>query len=98
MKFFTKNTTVPIALINSAIHFDGKTFTSINTAPAHSLFWKKTVLVELYLRIQKIFQDLNLVNEKGVSSWLIGKDRLEDIIQEIACERYVRYFIRTFTS
>jgi len=61
---------------------DGKTFTSLNLASVYSILGKKTILVGFDLRKPKIFQDFQLKNDKGVSTWLIGQDKLEDIIQE----------------
>ncbi len=81
MQFFTKEATAPVILITSSMPADGKTFTSINLASVYSLLGKKTILIGFDMRKPKIFQDFNLGNEKGVSTWLIGKDKLEDIIQ-----------------
>jgi capsular exopolysaccharide synthesis family protein len=47
---------------------------------------KKTILVGFDLRKPKIFQDFNIDNDKGVSTWLIGKDSLQDIIKETSFE------------
>ncbi len=82
MQFFTKEAKSPVILITSTMPEDGKTFTAINLASAYSLLGKKTVLVGLDLRKPKIFDDFNLSNEKGVSTWLIGKDNLEEIMQD----------------
>ena len=86
MQFFTKEAKSPVILITSTMPGDGKTFTAINLASVYSLLGKKTVLVGFDLRKPKIFQDFNLSNEKGVSTWLIGKDSFEDIIQETIFE------------
>ena len=81
IQFFTKEEKSPVILITSSTPGEGKTFISINLASVYSLLDKKTVLVGFDLRKPKIFQDFKLSNEKGVSTWLIGKDRLDDIIQ-----------------
>jgi capsular exopolysaccharide synthesis family protein len=86
MQFFTKEAIAPVVLITSSTPEDGKTFTAINLASAYSLLGKKTILVGFDLRKPKIFQDFNLDNEKGVSTWLIGKDKLQDIIKETSFE------------
>ena len=86
MQFLTKEAKAPVILITSAMPEDGKTFTSINLASVYSLLGKKTVLIGFDLRKPKIFQDFNLDNEKGVSTWLIGKDKLPDIIQKTSFE------------
>lgn len=81
MQFFTKSAVSPVVLITSSMPEEGKTFTAINLASAYSLLGKKTVLVGFDLRKPKIFEEFNLTNDKGVSTWLIGQDRLEEIIQ-----------------
>ena len=65
---------------------DGKTFISINLASVYSMLGKKTVLVGFDLRKPRIYDDFNLKNENGVSTWLIGKDKLDDIIQQTSFE------------
>jgi tyrosine-protein kinase Etk/Wzc len=82
MQFFTKGAKAPVILITSSLPGEGKTYTAINLASVYSMLDKKTVLVGFDLRKPQIFQDFNLDNDKGVSTFLIGKDRLEDIIQE----------------
>ncbi len=82
MQFFTKEANPPVILVTSSMPGDGKTFTSINLASVYSLLGKKTVLVGFDLRKPGIYKDFNLQNEKGVSTWLIGQDKLEDIIQK----------------
>lgn len=82
MQFLTKEAKAPVILITSAQPGDGKTFTAINLASVYSLLGKKTILLGFDLRKPKIFDDFNLDNEKGISTWLIGKDKLEDIIKE----------------
>jgi len=86
MQFFTKEARSPVILVTSTMPADGKTFTAINLASVYSLLDKKTVLVGFDLRKPRIFQDFNLSNDKGVSTWLIGKDKLQDIIQETSFE------------
>jgi len=81
IQFFTKEAKSPVILITSSTPGEGKTFTSINLASVYSLLDKKTVLVGFDLRKPKIFEDFRLSNDKGVSTWLIGKDSLQDIIQ-----------------
>lgn len=86
MQFLTKDTTAPVILVTSSMPGEGKTHTAINLASIYSLLGKKTILVGFDLRKPKIFQDFNLPNEKGVSTWLIGQDKLNDIIQETSFE------------
>lgn len=86
LQFLTKEAKTPVILITSAMPGDGKTFVSINLATVYSLLDKKTILVGFDLRKPKIYQDFNISNEKGVSTWLIGMDNLQDIIQKTSIE------------
>ena len=86
MQFLTKDTSAPVILVTSSMPGEGKTATSINLAAAYSLLGKKTILIGFDLRKPKLFQDFDLNNDKGISTWLIGKDKLEDIIQETSVE------------
>jgi len=86
MQFFTKEATAPVILITSSMPGEGKTFTAINLASVYSLLNKKTVLIGFDLRKPKIFQDFDLSNERGISTWLIGQDKLHDIIQKTSFE------------
>lgn len=82
MGFFTKDIKAPVILITSCIPDEGKSVTSVNLASAYSLMGKKTILVGFDLRQPMIFSDFNLDNEHGVSTWLIGKDSLNEVIRE----------------
>jgi tyrosine-protein kinase Etk/Wzc len=81
MQFFTKEIKSPVILITSSMPEEGKTFTAINLASAFSLMGRKTVLVGFDLRRPKIYSDFGTDNSKGVSTWLIGRDNLEDILK-----------------
>jgi capsular exopolysaccharide synthesis family protein len=84
MQFLTKEAVSPVILITSSMPSDGKTFTAINLASAYSLLNKKIVCVGFDLRNPKIYQDFSLSNERGVSTWLIGMHKLDEIIQDTA--------------
>jgi len=85
MQFLTKEASAPIILVTSSMQGEGKTFTALNLASIYSLLGKKTVIVGFDLRKPKIHLDFKLKNEKGVSTWLIGQDKLQDVIQETSC-------------
>jgi len=82
LQFFTKETRSPVILITSSMPAEGKTFASINLASVYSLMGKRTVLVGFDLRKPKIYNDFNVSNDKGVSTFLIGQNSLDEIIQE----------------
>jgi tyrosine-protein kinase Etk/Wzc len=86
MQFFTKEVKTPVILVTSSIPEEGKTFTAINLASSYSLIGKKTILVGFDLRKPKIYTDFGLGNDKGVSTWLNGKDGFEDIVKKTSHE------------
>jgi capsular exopolysaccharide synthesis family protein len=81
MQFFTKEVRSPVILITSSLAEDGKTFVAINLASVYSLMGMKTVLVGFDLRRPKIYNNFNTNNEHGLSTWLIGKDELKDVVK-----------------
>jgi tyrosine-protein kinase Etk/Wzc len=88
MQFFTKEVKAPVILVTSSIQGEGKTFTAVNLASSFSLIGKKTVLVGFDLRRPKIYSDFGFGNDKGVSTWLTGKDGFEDIIKTTSHENF----------
>ncbi len=70
-------------MVTSTISGEGKTFCSINLAIILAVSNKKVLLVGLDLRRPKIHKSLGLSNEKGISTYLIGKHTREEIIQNI---------------
>lgn len=81
INYLTKEKKSFTVLITSSISGEGKTFCSINLASAYSLTGKKTLLIGGDLRKPKIFDDFNLKNTLGLSSFLIGKNSLEEVTQ-----------------
>ena len=62
---------------------EGKSFTAINLASAYSLAGKKTLLVGLDLRKPTISNNFEFNDDElGVSSYLIGKKKLDQVIHK----------------
>ncbi len=81
IQFASGNSSSTVILISSSMPGEGKSFTALNLASSYSLLGKKTVLIGFDLRRPKLYNDFDLNNEKGISTWLIGQDELNDIIQ-----------------
>jgi len=73
-------------LVTSSISGEGKTFISINVASAMALSGKKTCLMGMDLRKPKLSTYLGVTNKKGLSTYLVDKHSMEDIILETSYE------------
>ena len=69
-------------LVSSFFPGEGKTFTSSNTAALIAMSDKKVLIIDFDLHKPKIHKTFNLENTKGISSLLIGKDSISDIIHK----------------
>jgi len=69
-----------VVLVTSAEPADGKTFIATNIASVYQLMGKKVVIVDLDLRRPSVSKTLRVDANKGVSNYLIGQVKLEDII------------------
>jgi capsular exopolysaccharide synthesis family protein len=82
LNFFVQNQTGKVFMITSSISGEGKTFTTINLASVFALSGRKTLIVGADMRRPKIFSDFGLSNEKGLSTYLSGMHKLEEVIQQ----------------
>jgi len=69
-----------VICISSTIVGEGKTFCAVNLASIIAQSNKKTLLINLDLRKPKIHKIFNINNEKGLSTYLIGRSAFEDVI------------------
>jgi len=68
--------------VTSTISGEGKTFVSINLAGILAFAGKKVIILDADMRKPKIHVGFNVSNEKGLSNLLIGKNTLEESIQQ----------------
>jgi len=73
-------------LITSDMVGAGKTFVSMNLASIFALYGRKTLLMGFDLRKPRIFEDFQLDNKVGISSYLINKNTLEEVIRSSGIE------------
>jgi len=71
-----------IILVTSSVGGEGKSFVTINLACVYAMQNYKVVIVGVDLRKPKLFQDFGVSNAKGVSSYLIGKCKVDEIISK----------------
>jgi hypothetical protein len=81
LQFFGSRTGNKVILVTSSVGGEGKSFVTINLASVFAMQNYKVVIVGLDLRKPKLYQDFNISNESGVSSYLIGRSQLKDVIQ-----------------
>lgn len=79
-QFFSEGGKKQVLLLTSSTSGEGKTFCSMNLASIFALNGHRTVLLEFDLRRPKIHQEFGSSNMIGISSYLIDKATIEDII------------------
>ncbi len=82
IKYFNKESDHTVISITSTVSSEGKTFIAINLASIIAMLDKKVLLVGLDLRKPRIDKLLGLGNNHGLSTYLSGNSKLEDIISE----------------
>ena len=75
-----------VITITSSVGGEGKTFCSSNLALIMANAGYKTILIGADLRKPKIHEDFNINNSIGLSSYLINKSALSDILQKTNTE------------
>jgi tyrosine-protein kinase Etk/Wzc len=67
-------------LVTSSFSGEGKSFVSTNIAAAMALAGKKTAILEFDIRKPKVMRSLNLTQLHGISSYLVGKVGIDEIL------------------
>jgi tyrosine-protein kinase Etk/Wzc len=80
LEFITQEVKCPIILFSSAMPGEGKTFSAVNLASAYSLAGKKTLIVGMDMRRPTLSKSFGLSEKEGLSTYLIGKVSLENVI------------------
>jgi tyrosine-protein kinase Etk/Wzc len=75
-----------IVLITSSVGGEGKSFVTINLASVLAMQNNKVVIVGVDLRKPKLFDDFKITNKQGVSSYLIGKCTIDEIVAKTGVE------------
>jgi tyrosine-protein kinase Etk/Wzc len=79
-QFFSEGGKKQVILITSTTSGEGKTFCAINLATVFALNGHRTALLEFDLRRPKIYEEFTSNNIIGISSFLIDKASIDDII------------------
>ncbi|HPR73724.1 MAG TPA: polysaccharide biosynthesis tyrosine autokinase [Bacteroidales bacterium] len=86
LKYFLKEVSNPVIAVSSTITSEGKTFVSANLAAIIAALGKKVLLIGLDLRKPRTHKILGIDNSDGLSRYLIGESRIEDIMIETNIE------------
>ena len=86
LKYFIKETQNPVISVSSTISSEGKTFISANLAAIIASNGKKVLLVGLDLRKPRIHKIFGINNDIGISNFLIGQEKFENIIFQTEVE------------
>lgn len=81
LNYFTGNKNKQVFMVSSSISGEGKTFTTINLATVFAMSGRKTLIVGADMRRPKIFEDFKCSNAIGLSTFLSGMNRFEEIVQ-----------------
>ena len=81
-KFIFNGNEIESVELTNGERIEGKTFVSINLAGIIAYSGKKVVILDLDMRKPRIHSALGLDNSKGMSTLLIGKYKVEDVIQK----------------
>lgn len=86
LKYFIKEVQNPVISVSSTISSEGKTFVSVNLAAIIASNFKKVLLIGLDLRKPRIHKIFELENDSGISTFLIGQEKYENIILKTGVE------------
>ena len=69
----------PVIMITSSFSAEGKSFITTNLGGVMALAGKKTVMLEFDIRKPKLFSGMKLVGKIGITNYLVGKAKMEDL-------------------
>lgn len=69
-----------VIMVTSTMESEGKSFVSLNLGGIFSVSGKKVAVVSLDLRRPSIHKEVEISNKQGVSTYIIGKSKIDDII------------------
>lgn len=88
MEFVVKSSQKSVILVTSHFPGEGKTFFSENLALSYAAYGKRTILLGFDMRKPKIYDDFNLNNLRGLSTYLTNKDSFEQAIQQTEIKNF----------
>ena len=81
LQYLLRDPEQKVISVTSTLSGEGKTFTAVNLAAIMAMAGNRVLLVGLDLRKPKIQKMLNVVYSDGISTYLIGKTALEEVVK-----------------
>jgi len=82
LQFIANETEAKVISITSTISGEGKTFVCVNLGGIIAYSGKRVIVLDLDMRRPRIHTAFGLDNSKGMSTLLIGKYKVEEVIQK----------------
>ncbi len=79
LQYFLTHVDRPVLLVTSSFSGEGKSFISTNMGAVMALANKKTIVLEFDIRKPKILAQLNMGKRPGLTNYLLGKVKAEDL-------------------
>lgn len=73
----------PVIMITSSFSAEGKSFITTNLGGVMALAGRKTVMLEFDIRKPKLFSGMKLSSKLGITNYLVGKAKMEDLPTKI---------------
>lgn len=86
LSYFAPKVKSKVILVTSSMAGEGKTFCAVNIATILSKARKKVLLLDLDLHKPKQANAFNLQNDVGVTSYIVGKATLNQIVKDTTIE------------
>lgn len=80
LEFIAGDDETPVMVVSSAMKGEGKSFIAVNLAAIQASYGRKVCLVDLDLRRPRLSEYLQVVNNQGMSNYLIGQLSLNEIL------------------
>ena len=79
LQYVIANIPKPVILVTSSFSGEGKSFISTNMGAVLALAGKRTIILEFDIRKPKVLSHLNLPKRPGLTNYLLGKSKLEEL-------------------
>jgi capsular exopolysaccharide synthesis family protein len=83
LQYIINNVDKSVIVVTSSFSGEGKSFVTMNMGAVLALADKKTIILEFDIRKPKILSGLNLPKGPGLTNFLVGKARVEELVTPV---------------